>query len=124
MDTYEQKLLDDAISLCRSAKSIASRSGQTTNWDAFEIALDEMLVEHRQVSIPKSIRIAFESWIEQNAYFAHCEGGTLVRDGFGYEDATVHGAWLSRTTFLNAAPTPPAPAMFVERYSSDDDVPF
>lgn len=100
-------VLERALSLCRSAKSIAERKGEQTNWDAFVRGIDDVLKASNTLRLPDSVRGTFESWVRETPYFAHCEGEELTRDGLGYEDATVHGAWMG---YLRNMPPQPASA--------------
>ena len=120
MKTEEQRLLDDAISLCRSANNIAGRSGKDTNWSAFTSALNRVLDKYSSLRLQDSLRSEFESWIVKQEFFAIADTG-IVRTDSGYDDLAVHGSWLTYSAFV-ARPAMPAP-MPVDPYL-DDGVPY
>ena len=113
MKTAEQELADvnhvlnRALSVCRSAKAIAKREGRDTNWPAFLKGINAVLNAANTLGLPEAVRDDFESWVRETAFFAHFEGEELTRDGLGYEDAAVHGAWLG---YLRNRVPQPAPA--------------
>ena len=109
------ELLERAISLCRSAKSISLRGGQQTNWEAFEKALAGVLDDYRY-AVSDHTRARFQNFIKQSPHFScdDCEG--LVRDGFGYADLEVQGAWVA---YIEGLTTPsPAPTNAVSGFTT------
>ena len=139
--TPEQKqLFEDAIDLCRSAMSIAGRAGNDTNWAAFERKSISVLNDYRDLDRTEAHRESFETWVRSEPFFAHFEGETFDRDGAGYIDANVHGAWMTYLVHvpkpltkaascdsfdLPNVPIPPKVAAVSEVATvSDDDMPF